>query len=428
MATGVDKRSPRIVAPDLARGIALFGIAWANIATAWAVPPAEYGAQFLGGLGPDATVLDEIAVVGAAMFAHVRGLPMFSTLLGFGVGLIAMSLWRRGYPLSEARKLLLRRYGFLAAIGLVHCVFIFFGDIILLYALLALILIMAIPLKNKTLLIIAAVLYSLHALAMTAMALVGPDFSEMAGSFAGNESETYPSYVLQHIAIAFGYVLAVPISAFSILPLMIVGLVAARVGVHQRVAEFSRWLWGWSLVTLAVILIVGLPWGLASIGVLPTEWASRIDGFNQAFGYLTGPGICAIILLACRPLQKRVESGENLPVPFAMATALGKRSMSGYIAQSVLFFIITMPFTLDYGREVGAFNQALIALGIWAITILGAYALELAGKPGPLEYWHRRLAYGKQGLPERFPAQALPVGAPVAQPQMPPQPEQRPED
>lgn len=91
--------STRLIVPDAARGMALLGIAIANMTTAWIITEDRPGAYF-GGILND-SVLDKIAVVFGAFFVHNRGLPMFSTLLGFGVGLIAMSLWRRGFPLGR---------------------------------------------------------------------------------------------------------------------------------------------------------------------------------------------------------------------------------------------------------------------------------------------------------------------------------------
>ena len=101
--------SPRLLVPDVARGMALLGIALANVCTAWIMNSGDGPDAYFGGVD---TLADKIYVVFSAMFVHVRGLPMFSTLLGFGVGLIAMSLWRRGFPLSRARTVIAKRYGF----------------------------------------------------------------------------------------------------------------------------------------------------------------------------------------------------------------------------------------------------------------------------------------------------------------------------
>lgn len=90
--------STRYLAPDIARGVALLGIALANIPTGWIISRgADYAAGF-GGVREPGSWAENLAVVLHAMFVHVRGLPMFTMLLGFGVGLLAQSLLRRGLP------------------------------------------------------------------------------------------------------------------------------------------------------------------------------------------------------------------------------------------------------------------------------------------------------------------------------------------
>lgn len=391
-------RPPRIVAPDVARGLALFGIAWANIPS-WASTDSSLAGATFGGVGPGGT-LDQIAVVLSAMFAHVRGLPMFSTLLGFGVGLITVSLWRRAYPAGAAQATLAKRYGILAGIGALHCLFLFFGDIIFLYSMLALVLIAMIRLSDKTLLIIAGVLYSLHLLVtLGGMALSG----SMDLSKDMSIAESYPGYLLFNVVALVAYLFTVPISGLSILPLMILGFVAARRGVHLRPEAHLRLLRSWVAATVAVVLLIGLPLGLSAIGVLPTGWETYLSGLNEALGFLCGPGIASAVLLACRSLQRKVDSGDpSRSLPLTMVTALGKRSMSGYLLQSVIFFVVCLPFTLGIGSQVGALGQMLMALGVWALTVLAAWVCELAGRNGPVEALHRRLSYGRDGLPARY--------------------------
>ena len=66
--------------------------------------------------------------------------------------------------------MLWRRYGFLALIGVVHLVLLFFGDIILQYSLVALVLISMITLRDRTLMIIAWVMLGLNVVIYTATA------------------------------------------------------------------------------------------------------------------------------------------------------------------------------------------------------------------------------------------------------------------
>ena len=409
--TPTSQRQPsaRLVSPDIARGLALWSIAWANMSTTWAlvradVPGAEFGGVIHGG------VLDEIVVVASAVFAHVRGLPMFTVLLGFGVGLIALSLNRRGFPLRDAKKVLAKRYAWLAAFGLAHAVFLFFGDIMFTYGIIALILILMIGLKDRTLLIIAGVLWGLLTLVMISAAVFAPaDQLSMSVADLVPEFEGYVQYLLFNLAFQLFNVASMPAVALAMLPAMIIGFVAARRGVHLAVERHRRVLWAWVAVAAVVMLGLGVPYGLATLGVLPEEWTGPMGMLNQAFGVLTGPGIAATILLACQPLdRRRKEAAEahaptpKLPFPLNMVAALGARSMSGYLAQSVLFVVIALPFTLNIGSELGAFGQLIVVTVVWLLTLVGAWILELRGLPGPFEALHRRLSYGRDGLPVRW--------------------------
>ena len=79
--------------------------------------------------------------------------------------------------------------------------------------------------------------------------------------------------------------------------------------------------------------------------------------------------------------------------------------MTGYLLQSILFVLLTSKFTFGLGRGQGAWEATLIAIFIWAITLVIAYALEKANLRGPFEVVHRRLSYGRTGLTTFTPTQ-----------------------
>ncbi|AGS34988.1 hypothetical protein B841_07575 [Corynebacterium maris DSM 45190] len=398
----------RILAPDVARGLALLSIGWANLSTAWALSDTDAPGAYFGGV-VDGSLLDQLFVVLSAMFAHVRGLPMFTVLLGFGVGLITMSLSRRMYPPKHARRALLRRYGFLALFGAVHLVLLFYGDIMLQYGALAMTVALMITLRDKTLLWIGGVLLGLSTLVglAGAVATMVIDLGDMAGAGAGAwmpDFSGYAHYLGFNASMLAVVVFSLPATAMSLLPLVILGFVAARRGVHRNPRAYVRHLWAWVWVAVAIIVLVGLPWGLSSIGVLPAAWEPLFAGINAAVGYWTGPGIAAAVLLACQPLQEKIQAAQEKgevfrPAwPLRVVAALGKRSMSAYILQSILFLILVLPFTLDLADGLGAAGYFLIAFGVWVVSLLGAWLLEAAAQPGPFERVHRRLSYGTSGL------------------------------
>ncbi|MHA2789136.1 DUF418 domain-containing protein [Corynebacterium sp. S7] len=399
--------SPRILAPDVARGLALLGIAAANITTAWASYDNATGDLSLGGFRPAATevqhFLDQVAMVFSAMFVHVRGLPMFSTLLGFGIGLISMSLQRRNFPRREARKILLRRYGILALFGLVHCVFIFYGDILLLYGLLAMIIIAMMGLSNRTLKWITAVLFVIGVIIglMTSVYTVYFPEDTVSSQVIVNP-DTYVDYMGMGALYAAGYVVSVLYASFNLLPVMLVGFIFARSRVLHEPKKHLRTLSIWIAVGAVIILFVGLPWGLSSAGVINPEWSPIFNSLNSFLGYFTGPAILALASVLLIPAQEKFELTQKVPWWLVAPVALGRRSMSGYLMQSVIFFTLMLPFTLDLFVDAGAFVLQIVALVVWIVLLTLAYALEKLDKPGPFEWVHRRLSYGKDGLPAYY--------------------------
>lgn len=401
----------RILSPDIARGIALLGIALANVATAWIVADPLLKAGSLGGL-VTGSVWEEIMAVISAMFFHVRGLPMFSTMLGYGVGMIVASLWRRRYPESKARGVLSRRYGILAVFGLIHMIFLFFGDIMFFYGIAGMLFAAIMTFKDKALWWFAGVLFAINTIGTLTMTLLTPlimgDGAQTGVNFTVGGHDSYGDYLLFALLMVVAQIAAVPMEILMLFPVMIVGYIAARHRVLSRVDEFRKLLWIAVGIAAAVVVLIGLPWGLAEIEVLPVSWAAPLSGLNQAFGVVTGPGIIAAIALLVEPMQRtlnaQAERGEaaTLPLIPRMIAALGARSMSGYVMQSLLLLIVTQPFTLGIGIGQGILGASAVAFAVWLITMLLAFGLELMGRRGPFEAVHRRLSYGKKGLQDPY--------------------------
>lgn len=391
------QQRPRLIVPDLARGTALLGIAMANAAQAWVIndwseDQSRVGWS-VGGVRPD-SVIDQVSAVFAAMFIHVRGLPMFSTLLGFGFGLVAASLYRKHYPAKQARRVLYRRYGALALFGVAHMFLLFYGDIMFNYGLVGILLAAMLTLSSKTLRIIAYTILGLF----TAFGVAGgiaSFFFDASGGFNQSEPtatfDTFGAYFSSNLDMALGLLVAQPFAVVQLLALAIIGYVWAREQVLIDVHAHRRTLITWSVIAGLIVLCVGLPWGLAAAGVLPDEWELPLFVLNQALGYLTGPGILALLALATHELNNQVPGWARAFV------ALGKRSMSGYLAQSFLFIAICTPAFLGIGLDTSVTGKLLIGFVIWLITLLLAVALDRAGKQGPFEWAHRHLSYGKTG-------------------------------
>ena len=402
---------PRLLVPDVARGMALLGIALANVTTGWISTSGEGPDAYFGGVD---TLADKIYVIFAAMFVHVRGLPMFSTLLGFGVGLIAMSLWRRGFPLPRARAVIAKRYGFLALFGALHCLFLFMGDIMMLYGAMGILIALVLSLSDRVLMIVAYVLFGLQVVGGIGIG-VAALLIDTSGLDLDSTSpaENYLGLVGEQALALLAQAVSIPFTGLAVLPAMLVGFVWARRG--TLAGGHRKELWAWTLIAAAIILFIGLPWGLSAAGIINPELGGPLNVANSCIGMLTGPGIVAAATLALEPLQRR---GAR-PWFLWPLVALGKRSMTGYVLQSVFFLALVYPFTLNIGPDFSAAGQAALAASVWLATLLIACALEAAGKPGPFEWVHRRLSYGKTMRPELGPVLSDVPGAPAHPPATP---------
>lgn len=375
----------RLVLPDLARGLALLGIATANASSTWIAPTHD---------DPDNSA---VLTLLSAMFVHVRGLPMFSTLLGFGFGLVAASLARKAYPLASARWVLIKRYGILGLFGLVHMVLLFFGDIMFTYGLIGIGIALLLTLRTKILRIIAYTILGLTLVGGTAtgiMLLLFPHEFSMADTFV--DTSSVENYFKNNLIMSVFMLVAQPLAAVQLGALTLLGVVWAREGTLVDIEAHKRTLVTWVALLIAVVCCVGGTWGVLQIIDAPAHQTMAFETMNDMLGMLTGPGILALLALLTRHVQY---TPQRWMYPFI---ALGKRSMSGYLAQTLLFIPLAFLAAAGYFGEIALGKQLLLGCLVWAVSLGLAVALERANFQGPFEAAHRRLSYGKTKRIEPF--------------------------
>ncbi|WP_314859316.1 DUF418 domain-containing protein [uncultured Corynebacterium sp.] len=384
--------SVRILTPDLARGAALLGIAIANGITAWSLRVGDVPQGYhrtLSGIIVNNSLWDKLTIILADMFVHTRGLPMFATLLGYGVGMILVREQRKGATKNQCRTILLRRYGALILFGLLHMVFLFYGDIMFIYGLI--ILVLVIPMrnaKNKTLLITAGVLFVL-AMVMNGALL---SYSDMNAVLLQGYGHGYvQDQLIRGASLAFIYnFLRFPFALTLVGSVILVGFVAGRNGVLEHPEQFRMPMRIAATITVIIVIAVGLPVGLASLGILGHEKFLYI--LNMLVGMASGPGTVVWISWIASWVERRKLTDTLL---IRMLIALGRMSMTGYVLQSVAFIFIMTPWFLGIGSGQSVTMVAMISAGIWVITVIFACLWSRTGRRGPLEIAHRTLGYGR---------------------------------
>ncbi|MDT7698958.1 MAG: uncharacterized protein QOJ30_1283, partial [Pseudonocardiales bacterium] len=74
--------------------------------------------------------------------------------------------------------------------------------------------------------------------------------------------------------------------------------------------------------------------------------------------------------------------------------ACGRRSLSCYLGQSVVFAALLPAWTLDLGARLTVWQVSVLAVGTWLLILVLAVVAERYGERGPAERLLRRLTYG----------------------------------
>ncbi|MUN64530.1 DUF418 domain-containing protein [Kocuria sediminis] len=389
----------RVPAPDVARGLMLWVIAVANV-TAWIWAPGPTDGprdRTLGaGAGTAGWTADDVVNTAMSMLVDGRGFPLFSFLVGYGVGQIAAREAARGTPLPLARQLLLRRYGWLLLIGALHACLLFPGDIITAYAFGGLFLTLLIAEGTATLLVLAglgSVLMVLYGGASWAVRTPG------TAPFPSLVTDSAQEHLALVLAEGAGVVAFAPLQLLGLLPMLLLGLALSRYRVLEDPGPRRGRLLATAVVCIGAGLLTGVGTGLLTTDMLEpsTTAGSLLTGLDALTGAAQGIGYALVVALVCARAQRRSPGAplraREHPALWSLQ-ALGRRSMSGYIAQSVLFTVLMPPFALGLGRALTPTAALLLGTAVWLVTLLGAVLLERRGLRGPVETVHRRLFAG----------------------------------
>ncbi len=390
--------SRRIGSIDVLRGLALLGILVLNIQT-FAMPFEAYGNAY--GYG-DIEGSNYWVFTGSMLLGDMKFMAIFSMLFGAGLVLFIERLQETGRP---AYAIHYRRMLWLLAIGMLHAYLIWYGDILVTYALSGMIVVWCRRLPPWLLFIgglcvvgVCTVIMLGSGLLISEFApekisIMGPDASERMESIQGQlQAYTGPwAEQMQHRVLAS---MSVQTSGFVFFlfwraaGLMLVGMALYRWGVFSA-KRSSRFYLG----MLGLGVLVGLPivaYGLQtawSVDWHPFKVKFMISQFNYWGSILVAFGWIGLVMLLVR-------SGMARWFQHALA-CVGRMAFSNYLLQSILCTFIF------YGHGLGQFGswdrteQMLLVLVlsiaqlIWSPLWLAAYRF------GPAEWLWRSLTYWK---------------------------------
>jgi len=397
----------RHISLDAMRGFAVMGILAMNIIgfamPEWAyVTPAAYGTD---------TLADKMAWAFSFVFIDGKMRGLFSLLFGASMMLIIDRAEAKG---ESAAQVHYRRMAWLALFGLAHYFFIWFGDILFLYAIIGMIAFRFRHWSPERLIKVALIIFAVG-LALWGLQFGGLQLfqyfatqpyanADMARQFRALMASADLAFnIAPDLALHRGSYVAITMdkinewstplilvvqSASETLPLMMIGMAMQKSGFMTGAwdaADYRRWVKRMLPVGLLLTLVLAV-------------WMVAVD-FDQitalAVFYFWGGvprmmltiGYAALLILLIghyhsHPLLSRV-------------AAAGRAAFSNYLGTSIIMT------TIFYGYGFGLFGDFGRA-GLWPFVLVAWAIMLLWSKPwlmqfhyGPLEYLWRSLARGK---------------------------------
>ena len=388
----------RIVALDFLRGFALLGILLMNIQS-FAMPDAAYFNPTAYG---DLTGLNRVIWTLSHIFADSKFMTIFSILYGAGIILITNKMEEKG---KKPAGLHYRRTFWLLVIGMMHAYLLWSGDILVTYALVAMVVYWFRKLSPRWLIVLGVLAFGMSTLLQLGVAATMPNYpAEFIAEF--NESWQPSAEAIAHDTAVFQGTwleqmeLRIPASiemqTMSFLfwgswragGLMLIGMALFKLGIltAQRSNKFYRNM-------LIAGFAVGLPLVLIGLSQHWTNgWTMEYSRFvGSQFNYWGSLGVSlgyiAIIMLIAK-------SGrfERVIRPFS---AVGRTALSNYLFHTIVATLIFYGHGLGLYGQVERVGQLLIVLGIWTAQLIISPIWLRHFRFGPAEWLWRSLTYGK---------------------------------
>ena len=372
-------RDPRL---DALRGFALAGILLVNIQSFLSGGPSPIG--YLSGQND---VADRIAYFLTATFVVGKFMPLFGMLFGAGFSLLYDKLKER---YTDPKRLYRRRMVFLLAFGLLHGIFLYFGDITQTYAIAGFVLLRyadadAVTMQRATLRwwIFASAWLVLALIPLSGMSSEVPEIVEAIES---NEQATATlGYLAQWPLRAELFLWQVQANLLGlplVIALMLTGALAHRAG----------WLSGRSVPIWRYARIVGLGLGVPLALVYGTWSLSHADAEANlampSWVYLCQAGS---VVLAFAYADFVLHSTPRILQEW-LAPA-GRMPLTNYALQSVAMGALLTGWGLGLGAQLEYAQLSLLAIAVFTVQVVASRAWLAQNEQGPLERLWRWWTY-----------------------------------
>ncbi|MDR2038991.1 MAG: DUF418 domain-containing protein [Bacteroidales bacterium] len=392
------KTKERHIILDALRGLALFGICLANYPefSLYTFQTSETVSAL-----PTAGI-DTVVKYLQYIFIDGKFYTLFSLLFGIGFSIILSNAARNN---RNGMKIFYRRMCILFLIGLFHLLFLWAGDILILYAFVGFFLPLFRNISNKKLLI-SSVILLLFPIAMDAcIVLFGWNLSapviRATGYFHGQvgitgdnfpvwlvESQSYLDVLRFNLAGSFIRMQEFIDGnrVFKVLGLFLLGLYIGRNRLYTNFKSNHTLL----KKTMIYGFCIGFPTSVLYAWSAMNSHPIGLIMYSAIYAVSVVPLSLAYITAICLWYDKHKE----LAI-FRIFAAPGRMALTNYIMQSVIGMIIFYGIGFGLGAKTGLIYVELIAAAVFGLQVAYSYLWLNHYQYGPLEWIWRMLTYGK---------------------------------
>lgn len=386
-ATPAQPQGQRDAHIDVLRGFALFGILIVNLMSF----TSGLSGPSLGILTESSTLADHIVLVLVAFLGEFKFYPIFAFLFGYGF----LKIWRRAQASGDdVEALYNRRLWFLGLLGAFHGIFIWFGDILSRYAVVAIFLRKRLAYGPRKLLrsvrawllmaVGVGIVFAVVGMIETPPGSAAANNTPMASIYAtGGFMDVTSQRLKDYLAITVMFVFLIP----QVMVIFLLGVLAARMGWIDRPARHRYF---WRKVLIAGLL-VGLPVNALWAWM---QWQNAV-AFNPALTMwmplldLLMPFQAAAMTAA---LMLSLDHAWVHRLVILLAPA-GRMPLTNYLTQSVVCSLVLYGYGLGLGDDLGQAGLGALAVGVYSLQLLMSRWWLSCHDAGPMEAWWRSVVY-----------------------------------
>jgi len=389
----------RIVSLDMLRGVAVLGILIMNIQSYSMISAAYINPTAFG----DLMGWNKWVWILSHLFADQKFMTIFSLLFGAGVLIFTERLESKGYsPLG----IHYRRIFWLILIGMSHAYLLWYGDILVPYAMCALILVLLRKLSANALvaigslmILIPSLLYLMFGLSWAFIPPEGQQGIEMSwlpsAQLINKELMTYRSGWFEQMplrikeAVSFQTFIFLIYTGWRVAGMMLIGMALYKWDILSAKKSNSFY-----LINSFVGFIIGLP--IIILGITENfalDWRVNYSMFlGWQFNYW-GSIFLAWAYISLTMLIYRLATDSRLVKALA---AVGRMALSNYLMQTIICTFIFYGHGLGWYGSVERTGQILLVLCIWILQLILSPIWLTRFRFGPAEWLWRSLTYWKR--------------------------------